>query len=582
MVKYITLLFIVTLFFASISFAQNQVDTVKASSEFNLGLDLYNSGQYSDAQQVFNGIIFNYIYNPQTTISYIFDGKALLQLKKYSEAEKLLIDFIKSYPASNYVDEARLTLAKSYFEPGNYLFALKELDEIIGSSSSPFYISYAKSTGEKIALNYLSIQDVKALYDSTSNSKLKPYLLLLTAKFYIKNGNLKEAEKTLSDLLHLFPGAEEKSEATTLYQSGLNENITTPSTPIIGVMLPLNSKDSAVHSNAGKEILEGIKYAVAEFNKAHEQKVGLLIRNTEREKSEIEKIGNEFSSITSIKAVIGPIFSDEVKETLEAFKNTDIPIISPTATENNLTELYPNFFQANPSFTIRGKIMAEYIYYVENKRRMAVFNANQGYSPLLADAFIKEFEKLGGKIIIRQTYNSKSVSYSEQVTKIAADSAKLEGIYLPLADRRDVPIILSQFVLSNLTLPIYGNQDWFQAKGYESSSTISNTLTFSSDYFMDYSDSAFQVFSKNFLAQTNIDVDRNVLYGYDTAEYLLEAVKDFNSDRKTILSDMESGYIYKGFHNNYFFNHDRVNDFLNIIRYKDGKFELVDKFKLSN
>ncbi len=580
MVKNIILLVIFSCFFIVPAFAQIQTDTANADTEFHLGLDLYKSGQYSDAQRIFNKIVFNYIYNPTTTIAYIFDAKCLVHLKKYVEAEDLLKEFINNYSGSNYINEAMLTLAKSYFEQDKYLNAFKELNEIVKNSSSPFYSSYAQSAGEKIAINYLSVDEVKAIYDSTGNDRLKPYLLLVSCKFYLKNGNLNAAETALSNLLHLYPESEEKSEAVTLYQKVLNEKKTTSSTPIIGVMLPLNN-NSDVHSNAASEILEGIKYAVSEFNKTHEQKIGLLIRNTERKKSEIEKIESEFSGIPTLKAIIGPIFSDEVKETLDAFKNTNIPIISPTATENNLTDLYSNFFQANPSFTIRGKVMAEYIYYVENKRKMAVLNANQGYSPILADAFSNEFEKLGGKIIIRQTYNSNSVSYSTQVNKIADDSAELDGIYLPLADKRDVPIILSQFVLSNLSLPIYGNQDWFQAKGYETSSTVSNTLTFTSDYFIDYTDSSFQQFNQNFLAQTNIDVDRNVLYGYDTAEYLLKAVKDFNVPRDAVIKDLESDFTFEGYHNNYFFSRDRVNKFLNIVRYRDGKFELVDKFKLS-
>lgn len=581
MVKNKIFFIIFSLFILTGTFAQNRVDTLKTANQFRAGLNLFTVGKYEEASQIFSEIINNYAYNPKTTISYIFEGKCLVKLEKYAAAEKLLNKFESDYFTSNYIEEAKLTLADCYFKQGKYLQAFKKLNEIIVTSDSPFYNSYAQSTGRKIALGYLNAGEIKALYDSTQSNRLKPYLLLLTGRFYIQNYNLKAAENTLSDILHLYPESEEKSEAATLYQKVLNEQRTTSTTPIIGVILPLDSLNNGIYSNAAGEILEGIKYAVSEYNKNHTPKIGLLIRNVGSDSTTVDKIENEFSGISSLKAVIGPIFSNEVKEVLKAFKNTDIPIISPTATANNLTDLYPYFFQANPSFAVRGKVMAEYIYYVENKRRMAVFNANQGYSPALADAFINEFEKLGGQIIIRQTYNSDSVSYSQEVNKIAADSTQLQGIYLPLANRRDVPVLLSQLVLSNLTLPIYGNQDWFLARGYETSSTLSNSLTFSSDFFINYSDSTFQVFNRNFLAQTNIDVDRNVLYGFDTANYLLNAVKDFNSSRDNIVSDLESDFTYHGFHNNYYFGSERVNKFLNIVRYRDGRFELVDKFRLS-
>ena len=54
--------------------------------------------------------------------------------------------------------------------------------------------------------------------------------------------------------------------------------------------------------------------------------------------------------------------------------------------------------------------MAEYIYYVENKKTMSVLNADEGYSPILADGFVNEFNNLGGQILTQQTYHSNNIS----------------------------------------------------------------------------------------------------------------------------------------------------------------------------
>ncbi len=582
MVKYFLFILIFMVISHPVVSAQTEIDSGKVNAEFRLALDLYKSNEFNEAWKIFNKISYNYQFNPKTTISYIFNAKCLIRLDKYDSAATVLNDFIVQYNDSKYIDEAELMSAEINVNLNNYFAAFKILSHIIESSESPYYYSYAQSTGEKIALYYLNPVLIKNFSDSTKNIKLKPFLLLTLGKMYLQNRDYKDAEASLSDLIHLFPASEEKGEAVTIYQHILTEKETTPTTPLIGVMLPFNYQSNDTISNAGSEILEGIKFAVAQYNKNHDQKVGLIIRNTERNKVKIESIEHEFAAISSIKVIIGPVYSDEVKETLDAFKDTDIPIISPTATENNLTELYPNFFQANPSFTVRGQVMAEYIYYVENKKLLSVLNADEGYSPILAAGFINEFNNIGGQILEQQTYHSNNISYSEQVSQIAKDSLQLQGVYLPLADNRDVPALLSQFVANNLNVPIYGNQDWFLAKGYETNPTLSNMITFTSDYYIDYTDSLFHNFSKHFLAQTNIDVDRNVLYGYDTADYLLNVVRDFDSSRQSIMRSMESGVIFKGFHNNYCFNQTRINSFLNIVRYRDGKFELVDKFKLTN
>jgi hypothetical protein len=76
-----------------------------------------------------------------------------------------------------------------------------------------------------------------------------------------------------------------------------------------------------------------------------------------------------------------------------------------------------------------------------------------------------------------------------------------------------------------------------------------------------------------------MDANRNILYGYDAAEYVLNSMPEGRPGRSELKKAMESGVTYKGIHNNIIFDSDRVNRSLNVIRYKDGKFELIDKFK---
>jgi hypothetical protein len=163
-------------------------------------------------------------------------------------------------------------------------------------------------------------------------------------------------------------------------------------------MLPLEENSAGEYtSQPALEILEGIKFAVDEYNKLRSDKIGLLVRDTKKDANEIKKIREEFSSLNSVISIIGPIFSNEVRIALQEFEDYDIPIISPTATDDDLTNISQNFFQANPSFSVRGKVMAQYVYYVENRRTVSVLNSIEGYSPVLAASFINEFEKLGGK-----------------------------------------------------------------------------------------------------------------------------------------------------------------------------------------
>ena len=95
-------------------------------------------------------------------------------------------------------------------------------------------------------------------------------------------------------------------------------------------------------------------------------------------------------------------------------------------------------------------------------------------------------------------------------------------------------------------------------------------------------DEDYQIFSKNFYSKINLDVNRNILYGYDTMKYLLTIMRNSFSGGDALKQKMISGISSVGFHNNICFDSNRINRYMNIVRYSSGKFELIDKFKLNN
>jgi branched-chain amino acid transport system substrate-binding protein len=569
--------------FISISFSLNSLSQTNSDTEanqtFNEAVTFFTRGDYYRALVSFNRILNDYSYNSKTTASAIFKGKALLVLNKLAEAKNTVIDFLNNYPSSKYIDEARILLSKIYLENGEYDKAFNQLLSIIQYSKSEIYTDEAERSGENLALRYLNIPELNSLRVSSKDEKIKSYLLLVAGKLQIDNSLYNDALASLNELKNLYPDSPYRSETDLLLSKISLGDTSGVDGTLLGVMLPLTGLSNEAIS-AAKEILEGIKFAVSEFNNGREDKIGLLIYDTGNDSEKIVSVHNQIINNSAVKMVIGPVFSNEVEITLEEFKLSGIPIVSPTATDNDLTLINDYFFQANPNFVIRAKVMAQYIFYVENKRKMAIFNSINGYSPLLAAEFANEFQNLGGEIIAKYTYRSGKLT-----SDALLDSARLapaEGIYVPLSDKRDAPFLLSQLVQTNLDISIYGNQDWFLAKGFETSPELSNKITFTSDYFIDFNDIEFQNFNERFQSKTKTDVNRNVLYGYDTAKYILTVLRNIDRNRRNIKAKMETGISVNGFHNNISFDKDRINCFLNVVKYRDGVFELIDKFKAGN
>lgn len=570
MFKYLLLILLLN---TSAIFPQSK--DVNIDPEFNRGLGLLNSYQYEEALDAFSRIVDNEESN-SVSAALLFKGKILFSLNRQEEGMKTFEYLTKEYPASKYIDESKIITSKYYFDKGEYLKSFTLLCEIIRNSTSQDYRSYARYTGEKIARLFLSKDELASVYSSFSDTKAASYLLLAAGKVALKNRDFKEADDNFVRVLQDYPQSEDAAEAAELHKKTKfsSDEI------VIAALLPLTSNGEK--NNSALAILEGIKYALAEYNNGTNHKAGLVIQDTEKDSIRIKEICKELKNLQSLKAFIGPVYSDEVKTVLNEFNGLSIPLISPTATESDLTMKYSNFFQANPSLGFRGKIMAQYIYYVENKKKMAVLNAADGYSSTIADAFKEEYKKLGGKIIVEEAYKSGGFDINKQVSRIASKMKNIEGVYLPLTDKNDAAIVLSQLEANNVNVNLYGNQDWLNAKGFESSSNLSNKLIFTSDYFIDFNDPGYQDFNKKFREVTGIEADRNVLYGYDAAKYLLTAFDGENLQGDALIKKLYSGQVFQGFHNNISFDSERMNQFLNILRYKDGIFELVDRFRVGN
>ena len=574
------LFFLVTLiiFTSNLVYSQGVTDE-EINKQFDNAVALFNSGKYDEALAGFNKIIIDYKYNSKTTASEFFKAKIYFELKQYNQFKYTAEQFAEAYPNSIYVDEMRLLLTKYYLEIANYYNALREVLFIIEKTKSTPYEQKAKDIGEGISAKYLNDTQLDRLNSSFNSAKVKSFVLLQKGKYFIRNGDSLNSKKVFNELISTYPESAEYNEAKKLIDFSYSSE---PTTTVIGIMLPLETNSAGQYNNQpAAEILEGIKFAVDEYNKTRSEKIGLLIRDTKKDVNQIKKIKDEFTSLNSIIAIIGPIFSNEVRATLEEFDDYEIPIISPTATDDDLTGTSHNFFQANPSFSVRGKVMAQFVFYVENKRIISVINSIEGYSPILAGAFINEFEKLGGKIQKKESFKNDYTDFSGPISKIHSDSLLVEGIYIPLSDNSVTPYIFSELIKYGIKIPLYGNQDWFTAKGFETAPEISNNLVFESDYFVDFSSEVYKNFSEQFISITGKDVNRNVLYGYDAAKFVLTAYRNSESGRKNFVNKMTSGMVSSGLHNNISFDERRVNKFLNIVRYKNGVFELVDKFRLS-
>ena len=178
-VKFIRKIFIAIIIILIANHPLSAQQNEYADTQFKLAVEQYQSGEFKDALPLFRKIAIQLPYNHFTTAAYIFIGKTFLQMNDLDSAKKYLQSFLNKYPLSEYTGEASLALVDVFYKQENYKKSFDCILNLIADANSSDYKKYASSTGEKLAINYLSLKDIQNYSDTTSSSSLKPYLLLL-------------------------------------------------------------------------------------------------------------------------------------------------------------------------------------------------------------------------------------------------------------------------------------------------------------------------------------------------------------------------------------------------------------------
>ncbi len=543
--------------------------------QLNEAIELIDSKEYSSALVKLQ--ISKDQYAERKSLIDFLIIKCYDELSQFENVEKATKDFIKLYDESKYLNDVQTFLIKALYKQNKFE---ESFDASINLLKKSLTISkrielksfIEKSISAKLSSNYLQQYSEKEV-----DKFVLPFVLYLIAKSFYEKGDTESGEKYANIIITKHLASEEYMQAVNL-KLQTNHTSSSGGEILVGVMFPLSNRNNEKDFHI-EQILDGVKYAFHEFNKDRADKIGLINEDTKNNSDEIKRIMREFNSDKRIKCVIGPIFSSECADVINNINLTDLVFISPTATDEDLTENNEQFFQANPPFDLRGKAFAQYAFFVESRKRFAVLNSIEGYSAIMANAFVEELKKLSGQIVFKETFKNLTMDISVSMSRLKDFINQIDGIYLPISQSKDAEFLISELEKLNLKVPIFATQDWLEAKGLESSTSLANQLRVTSDFFIDYQETRFSEFSKAYSETLNKEPNRYSLYGYDVAKHLLTVLRVPVQNRYGVRMKLNSGLKTVGFKNNISFSSKRRNTYLNILKYSDGKFSLIERFK---
>lgn len=237
----------------------------------------------------------------------------------------------------------------------------------------------------------------------------------------------------------------------------------------IGVALPLMKDSPGSPDRAtGEQMLKGIKDALTEYEQSKESlKVQIIIEDTGKDPEKTIDALNKFGSDPSVVSVIGPVFSAELVNSAGAADFHKMPVISPTATVNFIAEKNPFVFQLNPTYDIRGRLMAKYASDKLGMKRFIIFSEDS-YGKLYADGFANQVKTSSDSILFTKYYQKDQYDLSNEAGEIrkfleendrfidfgsitAADLEKLRKI--GLTKEMSDTLIMKRYLVSIYRLP---------------------------------------------------------------------------------------------------------------------------------
>ncbi|MCL4859905.1 MAG: branched-chain amino acid ABC transporter substrate-binding protein [Caldilineaceae bacterium] len=233
---------------------------------------------------------------------------------------------------------------------------------------------------------------------------------------------------------------------------------------IVYVAVPL----SGFQANGGQTVLGGVRLAAEEINRSG----GLLgyrvvVRPLDDESdsdvavSQVDAIEQALSQGERVIGVIGHLNSGQTAAAMELYKGLPVVVITPTASEQSLTERnYTNFFRVNANDSVQAAVDADFLVETLDARRVAVVHNDTDYGRGLAASLVTELRQRGAEVATQIEVAEGQSRYPQEVAQIQAANA--DAIFYA-GYEIEAPYLRAELVEAGVALPMLASDGAFLA-----------------------------------------------------------------------------------------------------------------------
>ena len=359
---------------------------------------------------------------------------------------------------------------------------------------------------------------------------------------------------------------------------GKSGEVAKPETIKIGGMAPLTGA-LAIY---GVTTTNGAELAVKEINEnggVLGKKIEYVMLDTKGDSTEAVMAYNKLVD-EKVAGIIGEVTSKPTLAVAEVAVQDNMPLITPTGTQVDITEVGPNIFRVCFTNPYQGKVLA-----ITSKERLGantvavMLNNSSDYSDGIAKAFIEESEKLGMKVMGVEGYADGDKDFRPQLTKLAAMNP--DAILIP-EYYEQAALIATQAREVGVKSIFVGSDGWDGiAKTLDQSAyaAIENSH-FTNHFSMEDQSEKIQDFLKDYREAYKEDPSAFSALGYDAVYMMKSAIEKAGSTDKQKIVDALKGIEYDGVTGYLTFDdHNNPIKAVTVLKIENGKYVFDSKVK---
>lgn len=421
----------------------------------------------------------------------------------------------------------------------------------------------------------------RLVYSSYELNRKTTAALLMAAKSLYRDGRYEEAIDLAGRLESEYATSGYVDEARSLRLKAEDQVERTDAGRRIrelGVILPLEAQ----HATLTQALFTGVRIAVDQHNSQDpEWPIRMVFRDSEADPNHTSDVVSELAGVS---AIIGPLYSREAMAAAEAAERSQVVLIAPLANDESVSEGRDFVFQANPTITTRGRLMARFAMrglLLDNFGIIAERDREQ-ISERMAEGFQEEVMLSGEEVHYYKVLESHG-DWGRLSEVMGADTLRrARAVYMPIAGGETVARIdaaLSNFDRMGLSnqIRVLGNTEWHSAPNPSRASRYETT--YSNDFFVDEDDASVRAFRDQFEEIVGEEPDpsttlgRLAFTGYDLTRFLIPLLA--GGPGETLHERIHDAPTYQGLGIRVDFSGGNVNEALYYFRYQDGRRRLL-------